>query len=203
MVCYFYPAAINHSATIAVWMYAKSLQVFFGAIVFDCKTAIITHKTSSPISLRDYQSFQLLSPEEDKIAFKSQQQNITSQITEKSWVTSISLPQLHIEHRYSRQGACSSPWFTHHKYWWCSHCNQGHHTTNTAVHFNFPSLLLSEIIGGKKISLLLRSHTKLTFYQQGSANGKHFYFSEAFRERVCSDHPYGKYAKRFNLCPLL
>lgn len=50
--------------------------------MFDCKVAITTHKTSSPILLRDYQSFQLLSPEEDKIAFKSQQQNIKSQIPE-------------------------------------------------------------------------------------------------------------------------
>lgn len=98
--------------------------------------------------------------------------------------------------------ACSSLWFTHQKYWWCSHSNQGQHTTNAAVYLNFPHPLSPEIIGGK-ILLLPRSHTKLTFYQQGTANGKHFYFSEAFGERVCSDHSYGKYAKRFNLCPLL
>lgn len=52
--------------------------------MFDYKTAITTHKTRSPILLRDYQSFQRLYTEEDKIAFKSQQQNLTSQILEKT-----------------------------------------------------------------------------------------------------------------------
>lgn len=59
--------------------------------MFDYKTAITTHKTSSTILLRDYQSFQLLSPEEDKIAFKSKKKKpqnknknkLTSQILEK------------------------------------------------------------------------------------------------------------------------
>lgn len=47
--------------------------------------------------------------------------------------------------------ACSSLWFTHQKYWWCSHSNQGQHTTNAAVYFNFPSPLSPEIIGGKNL----------------------------------------------------
>lgn len=51
----------------------QQLTGYFGSIIFDYKIAITASKTSSPILLRDHQSFQHSSPEEDEIAFKSQQ----------------------------------------------------------------------------------------------------------------------------------
>lgn len=73
------------STTLVQFGYTQQFTGYFGFIIFDYKIAItnIANKTSSLILLRDHQSFQHPSPEEDEIAFKSQQHILASQILDK------------------------------------------------------------------------------------------------------------------------